>query len=312
MSDRTLSIALVGEPTGWHVGRVGDAALRRGHRQACVRWEELSTAVGGGGRELFLPEAISEADAILVRSMPAGGLEEVIFRMNVLARLTASGRLVVNAPRSLELAIDKHLSLAVLAAAGIHVPRSQVAQAPEAIRAAWHDLGGDAVTKPIFGSRGKGIERIDTPASLERFIASRQPGTVAYLQEFVPHGRWDARILSIGDRLFAMRRVSDGDWRTNVALGARAEPFDAPPHWFDLAARATRLLGLDMAGVDLLEGPDGDPVIVEVNAVPGWRAMEAVVGENLADIAVRHLESLARPGPGLPVPPSAGKPPGSS
>lgn len=293
---KSMRLVVVGEPSGWHVGRVVEAARGRGHAATIVRWPELGTAIGGPcvenkpPQERFHPRVVEQADAVLVRGMPTGGLEEVIFRMNLLGRLADRGTRVVNPPRSLELAIDKHLSLARLAAAGLPVPRSFVAQTPQAIREAWRCLGGDAVVKPLFGSQGKGIERLADPPAVERFLAERPPEAVAYLQAFVPHAGWDARLFVLGDEVLAMRRSSTTDWRTNIALGGTASPLAPSAEWIDLARQAARVLGAAITGIDLVESLSGEVFVLEANAVPGWRALESVVGGDIADRVVQFLE----------------------
>lgn len=290
-----MRVAILGDPAGWHVGRLRAALDERGHEAAVIRWNELSATIGGGD-ETFLPDAIERADLVVVRGMPAGGLEEVILRMDILGRIAARGTPVVNTARSLEIAIDKYLSLAALSRAGVPVPRTIVAQDEAGVARAWRTLGGDCVYKPLFGSQGRGIERLSSPESLAPFVAAGgPPGGVVYLQEFVPHAGWDARVLLVGERAFAMRRVSDGgDWRTNVARGARPERFDPPAPWIDLARRAAAAVGTEIAGVDLLPATDGRLLVLEVNAVPGWRALETVSGEAIARPVVRYLEERLR------------------
>lgn len=293
-----LRFALLGEPTGWHVGRLATAIRARGHEAKVVRWGELAAEIAGDGGESFMPDAIGRADLVVVRGMPGGSLEEVIFRMDLLGRLVRHGTPVINSPRSLEVAIDKYLSLARMAEAGIPVPRTIVAQDAAGIEHAWNALGGDAVVKPIFGSRGRGIERLTSREQLAPYLeAARRPApgaafptAVCYLQEFVRHPGWDVRVLLVGDRAFAMRRVSSEDWRLNVSRGARAEPFLPPADWVDLARRAAAAVGAELAGVDLLPMPDGRAFVVEVNAVPGWRGLEGAVGEDIAAVVTDHLE----------------------
>ena len=307
-----LRVAVVGEPTGWHVGRLLAALAARGHHGAVVRWTDLAgevraaqspaSACGGGtAAERFQPPAIDEADLVIVRGMPGGGLEEVIFRMDLLGRLAARGTPVVNSPRGLEIAIDKYLSLARMAAAGLPVPRTMVAQSPDAIRAAWHALGRDCVAKPLFGSRGRGIVRITDEESLAPLIAGATAdmptGGVGYLQEFLPHDGWDVRILLVGEEAFAMRRfAASGEWRTNVSLGGRPEAFSPQADWVELARAAARAVETEIAGVDLLPARDGRVLVLEVNAVPGWRGLEAATGVPVADTIVRHLECLWKRG----------------
>jgi len=302
-----LRVAVVGEPSGWHVGRLLAALAARGHQATVVRWSELSAEVrtaqhadifGGGGltAEQFLPSAIEAADIVVVRGMPGGGLAEVIFRMDLLGRLATRGTPVVNSPRGLEIAIDKYLSLARMAAAGLPVPRTMVAQHPAAIQEAWRSLGCDCVAKPLFGSRGRGLARITNEESLAPLIdaatAAESAGAVAYLQEFVPHDGWDVRILLVGNESFAIRRFAAGDeWRTNVSLGGRPEAFGPPADWVDLARAASQAVETEIAGVDILPARDGRVLVLEVNAVPGWRGLETATGIPVADSVVRHLES---------------------
>ena len=292
-----LRAAVLGTGGGWHVRGLVAAFEARGHEARVVGWHELATEIGP--HERHAPRGIVDADVIVVRGMPAGTLEDVIFRMDLLGRL-ARDRHVVNTPRALEVAIDKYLSLVRLHDAGVRVPHTIVAQDEAGIEAAWTTLGERAVVKPLFGSQGRGIELIASRHELEPWLeAARQaepPGAVCYLQEFVPHAGWDVRVLVVGDRTFAIRRVSTGDWRINVSRGARPEPWPLPADWEDAAVRSARSVGAEIAGVDLLPSPAG-PIVVEVNAVPGWRGLQSALGHDIAAVVVGHLESRlpARP-----------------
>ena len=87
----------------------------------------------------------------------------------------------------------------------------------------------------------------------------------------------------------AMRRYSHSDWRTNVAQGGRAEAVTPTAEEMRLALRAAEVCGTVVAGVDLLPTPGGGYVVLEVNAVPGWRALAPVTGVDVASEIVRHL-----------------------
>jgi ribosomal protein S6--L-glutamate ligase len=220
-------------------------------------------------------------------------LEEVIFRMDVLGRLAVGGTPVVNPPRALEIAIDKYLSLALLAAAGLPVPRTRVVQDDaEAVRA-WEAFGGHCIAKPLFGSRGRGIVRCTTAERVAEVVAAETG--VTYLQEFVPHDGWDIRVLVVGDRVIAMRRDAPaGQWVTNLARGGKANRYDLPSDMEDMARRAAAAVGASFAGVDLLPASDGRVLVLEVNAVPGWRGIESVVGETVGFAVADHVAALAR------------------
>ena len=293
-----MRLVVIGSPGAWHVGRLAAVAATRGHAVDVVGWQALG-AVLGTGPERFLPDEVERADAIVVRGMPAGRLEEVILRMDLLGRLEARGTAVVNAPRALEAAIDKYLSLSRLATAGVPVPRTIVAQDASGVLAAWDALGRDAVVKPLFGSCGRGIERVATEADLRELLANlAAEGTTTYLQERVEHPGWDVRVFLAGAETFAMRRRNPSDWRTNLARGATAERFDPPADWTALARRAATLLGVEVAGVDLLPDRRGRPVVIEVNAVPGWRGLEAATGQDVTAAVVRFLEHRTGLAPG--------------
>lgn len=286
-----MRVAVLGNAAGWHVIRLVRALRDRDHEAAVVGWHQLAADIGP--TERLLPEAAANADVILVRSMPAGSLEDVIFRMDVLGRF-ARNRPVVNAPRALEVAIDKYLCLARLHDAGVPVPRTVVAQDAAGIVAAWEALGGDAVIKPLFGSQGHGIERIASRAALgpwlDAAVRADPPGAVCYLQEFITHPGWDVRILVVGERMFSIRRIATRDWRINVSRGATPEAWAAPLDWVDLAIRAARSSGAEIAGIDLMATARG-PVVLEVNAVPGWKGLEAAIEQDIARVVVQHLES---------------------
>lgn len=289
---------VLGEPTGWHAGRLATRLGERGHEATIVPWKMLSSRVGAAAESIG-PPAVAGADMIVVRGMPGGGdptsrLEEVILRMNLLGRIAARSIAVINSPRSLEVAIDKHLSLCRLADAGLPVPRTAVVQDAAAARAAWREFGGRCVLKPLFGSRGRGLAIVATESEWAAATVAGGPacpGGVFYVQEFIPHSGWDVRIVLVGDRMFAMRRVATaGEWRTNIACGGRGEAFEPPSGWTALARRAAAAVGTEIAGVDLLPTADGGAVVLEVNGVPGWRGLEAATGHDVTGAVVSFLE----------------------
>ena len=288
---------ILGEPTGWHAARLATLLERRGFRPAIIRWRELAARITAEG-DWFRPPEFAEADVVVVRGMPGTSppearLEEVIFRMDVLARLAADGTPVINPPRSLEIAIDKYLSLSLLAAAGLAVPQTIVVQDAAAAIEAWERLGGDCVIKPLFGSRGRGIVRGTSPEVVATAVGAG--GGVSYLQEFVGHEGWDVRALVVGEQVFAMRRDAPaGEWLTNLAQGGRATAIELPAGWETLARQAAGAVGASLAGVDILPVKGGGAVVLEVNAVPGWQGMETVRGPGVAGAIADHVASLAR------------------
>ena len=175
---------------------------------------------------------------------------------------------------------------------GLRVPRTIVCQTPDDAMAAFAALGGDVVVKPLFGSEGRGIARLQDEALAQRaFRMLAGLGAVLYVQEFIPHDGFDIRVLVVGQKMFAMRRRNPADWRTNISRGATAEPIELTAEMAELARRAADAIAAPVAGVDLLPGSDGRLYVLEVNAVPGWKALAAALH---VDIAAAVLEFVER------------------
>jgi ribosomal protein S6--L-glutamate ligase len=282
-----MRIAILSGGDGWHVRDLVRAATALGHDAFAVDFRRLSAAVP----PFAFPSPLSDCDAVLVRTMPPGSLEHVVFRMDLLQRLEAAGVRVLNPPRAVEICVDKYLATARLAAAGLPVPATIACQTAEAALEAFAVLGGDVVVKPLFGSEGRGMVRVnDGELAWRTFRAIERTAGVLYLQKFVRHPGWDLRVFTLGGRvLTAMRRTSGGDWRTNVAQGGSGEAVRLTADEERLALRAADVLGAELAGVDLLPGPNGEWYVLEVNAVPGWRALAPVTGVDVATAVVEFL-----------------------
>ena len=222
--------------------------------------------------------------------MPVGSLEQITLRLSALHCLVDRGFHVANPPSTLELAIDKFRTLARIAQLGYPVPETRVVQTRREAMEAYRALGGDVVVKPIFGGEGRGVMRVRDPelawftfATLERIDAA------IYVQKFVPPGGVDTRLLVIGDEIFALRRFATESWKTNVSQGGRCESIPLSDQQERLARRVASDFNLLIGTVDLLDTESGPPVVVEVNAVPGWKGAEAALGIDLADRMIHCL-----------------------
>ncbi|MDH5494889.1 MAG: RimK family alpha-L-glutamate ligase, partial [Candidatus Bathyarchaeota archaeon] len=226
-----------------------------------------------------------------IRHVGRGSLEEIIFRMDLLHSLERRGVLVVNPAGAIERCVDKYYALALLDESGLPVPRTVVTESVEEALVGFHELGGDVVLKPLFGSQGVGSTRIfDADVAARIFSSIRFYHGVLYLQEFVPHGDSDIRAFVVGDRVVAaMRRVGDS-WKTNVSQGARPVAIQISEELEALAVKAAKVVDCRVAGVDILESKDG-PLIIEVNSQPGWRGLQSVTQVDIADCIVDYVLS---------------------
>ena len=148
--------------------------------------------------------------------------------------------------------------------------------------------------KPLFGAMGNGIVRVEDRDVAHRvFRALELERTVYYVQRTVaPAGRRDLRVLVVGGEIVgAMERATDS-WRANIARGAHPRAVTLRDDERRLALAAAVALEADVAGVDLLIGPDGDAVVLEVNGIPGWQALQSVCETDLTARVVSACETL--------------------
>lgn len=248
----TTLVALV-SGMGWHVADLKRTASQLGVVLHAVPFPQVTASVGLGGPLLaMLPDRmpariesggldLTAMDGVLVRMMPPGSLEQVVFRMDALHRLAALGVPVLNPPRAVEAAVNKYLTLALVEEAGLPVPPTWTGQSANEALAAFDVLGGDVVVKPLFGSEGRGLLRIgDKELAWRTFHALERLGSILYLQRVVRHPGHDLRVFVLrGSVLGVMRRhASAGEWRANVSLGGRAESCRLDPEAERLALAA--------------------------------------------------------------------------
>src|ERR1700730_17642199 len=182
-----MRITILSAGDGWHVQDLQRAASLLRHQVHASDFRRLCAHV------------TTAPEAVLVRTMPPGPLEQVVLRMDLLHRLQADGARVLNPPRSIETCVDKYLATACLKAAGLPVPATSVCQHAEAALDAFNTLGGDVVVKPMFGSEGRGMMRISDPELAWRtFRTLERTACVLYLQQFIRHPGWDLRVFVVG------------------------------------------------------------------------------------------------------------------
>jgi RimK family alpha-L-glutamate ligase len=293
-----MRIAVLSSPDSWYFADLKRAAGGR-HEVQCLSFSRLmaNLEIEPSPSHAAGQVPLNQFDAVLVRTMAPGTLEQVVFRMDVLGRLQQQGVPVVNPPRALEAAVDKYLASAKLQAAALPTPPTWVCQTVDEAMEGFEQLGRDVVVKPLFGSEGRGILRVEDPSLAQRvFKTLAQIGAVIYLQKFIPHNGYDIRILLVGSCVFSIRRSNPSDWRTNVSCGATAEAFSAGSELVAMAHRAAEAIGATVAGVDILLARDGQPYVLEVNAVPGWQATARALGVDVAAAVLEYLESIAGSG----------------
>jgi len=290
--------------TGWHTDELCRALGERGHVGVVVPYEGLVARLGSveAGLQTRLESITSstvpilDADVVLARIIPGGSLEQIIFRVDALHWIEDRGVLVVNNPRAIERSVDKFYTTALLREAGLPSPETVVCESVSEAMNAVRRMG-DVIIKPIFGSLGHGMVRVSDPDVALRIVrALEHTRPVFYVQRAIDHGGCDVRVFIVGGRVLGAieRHAAEGDWRTNVARGAAATPFDVPAAWAQLAVRAADAIGADYAGVDLLPSRDGEVYVLEVNGIPGWEGLQKATGLDVARAIVEQVERRLR------------------
>ena len=288
---------MLGASGSWHSRGLISTLVDRGHEVLAIPATRLRSIVDGDGDAHVLGpdgDALDALDLLIVRGLPRGSLEQVIFRMDALHVLAEQGVRCVNHPRAIERTIDKSWAGAALSLAGVPTPPTVVCERYEDAMEAFGELGGDVVVKPLFGAMGNGIVRVEDRDVAHRvFRALELERTVYYVQQTVAAaGRRDLRVLVIaGEVAGAMERVTDS-WRANIARGARPRAVTLSEDERGLALAAAAALEVDVAGVDLLVALDGTGVVLEVNGIPGWQALQSVCEEDLTARVVGACEAL--------------------
>lgn len=286
-----MKVGVVGNRPGHSMARfqaVADATLEF----QFLPWDQLSATLG----ECESVDGMaSPPDVVLVRGMPRGSLEQVIFQMNMLGRWHALQVPVVNPPRALEIAIDKYLSLALLKEAGLPVPETVVAQTVDRALEGFQRLGGDVVIKPVFGGEGRGLIRVtEYEIAVRCAQAIVNVGGVVFLQKFIDANQQDMRVLVIGDRMFAMQRKNPMDWRANASRGAECRAISPEPMILEMAQNSMRAVGAQIGGVDLITDKEGKTMVLEVNGIPGWQAISQACGVNVEQCVADYLKTLTK------------------
>jgi len=239
-------------------------------------------------------ERLGEGDRVLGRIDVLPSLDGIEPGLSDLRALARTGAVVLNPADALRAAHDKRETARRLDASFLPHPRTVHVRGGDPVP----EWEGPVVVKPRFGSWGSDVFRCDTPRQLERTLEAVHPTPWfrrqgALVQELVPPRGEDMRVVVAGGMVVGgIRRVArPGEWRTNVALGARREPVEPPMEARVLAVDAAAAIGADLVGVDLLPAQDGYTVL-ELNGCVDFTSDYSLEGGDVFAEAVSAL--LAR------------------
>jgi ribosomal protein S6--L-glutamate ligase len=227
---------------------------------------------------------------VILRSIGGGSTDQITSRISVLEALEFSGIRIFNSAYSHRRAKDKLATLVWLAHHDIPIPTTTVTERL-AVAVAATKRFGDIVSKPLRGSQGQGIFRLQDPDLAFRIFKILQTSNqTIFVQKFIETPGRDIRVFVVGDRVIgAMYRYAKvGQWKTNVSRGGKPQPCEVTPELEALALKTTKAMAMDFAGVDILE--DGDQFVVsEVNSAPNWSGLQKATGVDVAEEIVEYI-----------------------
>jgi ribosomal protein S6--L-glutamate ligase len=230
-------------------------------------------------------------------AIPRIGASITGYGLAVVNQLDMMGVPVLNSAPSISRSRDKLRCLQLLSRSGIDIPRTVMARDRRNVRQLVEEIGGlPAIIKLIRGTQGVGVMIASTLAEVQTILDTFWDlGQEIVLQEFIRESKGrDVRALVVGDRVVgAMRRKAKrGEFRSNIHRGGEGKPIALPPEYAQAAVRAARIIGLELAGVDMLESSSG-PKIMEINSSPGFEGLERAIKTDIAGLIIDHALTFA-------------------
>lgn len=271
--------------------RLREAAERRGHRINALDTFRFSIALEEQAPDLwYRGKRIANYDAII----PRIGASITFFGAALVRQFEQMGVFSLSASHAISVSRDKLRSLQALSRHDIGMPPTAFARDRSDILPAIERVGGaPVIIKLLEGTQGIGVILADSVKIAEAIIETLHGAKQNVLiQKFVAESKGrDVRAFVIGDRVVAaMRRTATGqEFRSNVHRGGSTESIELDPEYQRVAVRAAQIMGLRVAGVDMLESAAG-PQVLEVNSSPGLEGIEGATGIDVADEIIAYLE----------------------
>ncbi|GAA3920274.1 RimK family alpha-L-glutamate ligase [Litoribacillus peritrichatus] len=277
-------------PRSYSTQRLKEAAKQRGHKVKVLNTLKFAIDLQRGVPDLhFKQKVLSDYDAVL----PRIGASITYYGTAVVRQFQEMDVFCANTAHGISNSRDKLRSLQLLSRHQIGIPRTAFVRDKKDVLPAIERVGGaPVIIKLIEGTQGIGVllaESVNTAESIIELLQSQKQNVL--IQKFVAESKGkDIRAIVVGDRVVAaMRRVAQGqEFRSNVHRGGIAEAVELSDEYKETAVRAAQIMGLQVAGVDMLEGKTG-PQIMEVNSSPGLEGIETCTGLDVAGAIIEYI-----------------------
>ena len=290
-----MKIPIFTDDAGWHGAQLKQAFAQRGIEAVFVSLQACVIDLSGDRPLINIPHFDSLPKAVFVRGVSGGTLQQVITRLNVLHMLAMQGVVIYNDVKAIERTVDKAMTSFLLQLHGVSTPPTWIAESrthAESIRQIAAENNQTLVIKPLFGSQGLGVRKLQAheplPVPMQQFVDG-----VYYLQQLIetpmiagkdaPH---DYRLFVINGKVVAAMKRIGASWVNNVAAGGRCEVAEQNQSMSELALKAAAAVAIDYCGVDIIQAVNGEYYVLEVNSIPAWKGLQSVTELNVAQLLV--------------------------
>ncbi len=276
--------------------RLKEAAEERGHTAAVVDYLRCHMNISSEDPSIHYKSGkLPKFDAII----PRIGTSRTFYGTAVVRQFEALGTFSINSSLSITRSRDKLRSLQLLSKKGIGLPITGFAHSLKDVSRLIELVGGPPlVIKLLEGTQGVGVVLVESREAAYSLIqAFMGLNANIIIQEFIREAKGaDIRCFVIGDKVVASmkRQAIPGEFRSNIHQGGTAEPVKTTQAEKEMAVKAAKIMGLKMAGVDLLRSDRG-PLLMEVNSSPGLEGIESATQKDIAGMIIRYIEKHAKP-----------------
>ena len=276
----------------YSTNRLFNAGTKRGHRIDVIDYLRCYINIGENQTAIYYDgKKLGRYDAVL----PRIGASQTSYGTAIVRQFEMIGDFVINKSDAIKSSRDKLRSLQVLAKHGIDMPITGYASHTMDIRDVIEKVGKTPlIMKLLQGTQGNGMVLAETMKAAESVMSAfKQVDADILIQEFIKESSGvDIRVIVVGKKVVAaMQRVApEGEFRSNVHRGAATKHINLTPEEVEIAIKSTKILGLSVAGVDLMRSKRG-PLVLEVNSSPGLQGIELLTGADVAGEIISFIES---------------------
>jgi ribosomal protein S6--L-glutamate ligase len=277
--------------------RLKNTARAMGHKAMIFRSGRFQLVYDGTARRLlYNGKLFPKYDVIITRPSV---LRDVDLSISIIKQMEMMGIPVFNRYTPIIKAKNKLKSMQIMDHYNIPIPKTAVIRCGEYVDLAVESVGGmPVIVKSPFGSYGVGVTIVESKRGLNSMLNWKE-SNMYMIQEFVKGSRGqDVRVFVVGGKVIGtmMRSAKKGEFRSNIELGGVGRPVEITEEEKEMSLKAVQALDLEYGGVDILRSKVG-PVILEVNSNPGFKALEAATGVDIAtpviEFAVEYAKSKA-------------------